>query len=340
MRLMGRIEWMRQLINTRRAEEGGDFYDPNAGIDPEVRDWAARLSLFPFENARVLPEGIAHHGVDQHGFVAGQTGKQVHLVYVRVTLEDEQEEGTGPIPGILIDWAREMRAEPHVVRIHFRSQSEGTAIEYFGHDQLQADLQAGDWFLRKLLRGRTARDCLRLVGGCPSKLELQIRRNLPGEPPERDLDPELLAIFGAVDVPAPEERAAYRGYVSLGMRVDTLPHPRVETSFLSLGALLRSTHLNDEHFIFTCSCGAPQCSDIWSGVDTVHEDGLLVWRLRSFAPRRLVVFDRDQYREEILTKVRAALVLQKEMGPDVHIGAGESRERIESALFVAEEAAA
>jgi hypothetical protein len=333
------VDWMRVKLNLTRSEASADYYDPDAGIDPEVRDWAASLSLFPFAHARISPERFTRDGEYQDGFMFGQAGKTSHLVFVRVTVGEEQAEGAGPMPGILIDWAREIKAEPHAVRVHLRPQGEGTAVEHFGHEELERELKAGDHWRRALIGRRTARDYLRLVGGRLSKLEVKVRHSPPGAWPRQessDTSPDeglLKKIFGESDN---EETRPFPGSVSLGVCVDTLP-PEMDGWWISMGRLARSARESDEHYIFTCSCGAPGCAGLTRGVETVHEDGLVVWRIRGIRPRRVVVFDREQYRQEILSKVREALAVHKEMGPEAYLGASDRRECVEAMVYYAEE---
>jgi hypothetical protein len=339
--MMGPISWIRIPVDARRSEGSVDFYDPNGGLDKEVRDRGARLSLLPFENARVNPERVAWNGVNQFGFVFGQAGGIGHLVYVRVTVGDEQETGTGPVPGILIDLARELKAEPHVVRVHLRSEGEGTAVEYFGHDELERALkEGGDYWRRRLLGARTAREYLRLAGGRISRLEVRVVHQPPGEWPKREFgvsaeEKLLREIFGE-SAEGEEERNDFPGSVSLGLSVDTLP-PEMLRYTISLSGLVASASESDEHFIFSCSCGCPQCSGIWRGVEVVDEDGLVVWRIRGISPRRVVVFERAQYRREVLTKVREALSVHKGMGPKAWLGASDRAEWVEAALYRAGE---
>ena len=318
-----------------RGDAGGDYYNPNAGISPELQEHAASFSLSFFNRLRLQPRHILRDGAEQPGFMYVEVGDTAHLVYVRVTLNDEQEVGTGPIPGILIDRAREQDAQPHVVRIHFREVENGVGIEYFGHDELERELRAGDWWRRQLLHRRTARDYLRLVGGGTSTVEVLVRHDPPGMRQPEPMEPAMQEIFGKPD----DTPYFFVGSVELGLRMDPDPRTRLNC-IISICRLLESTHHHDEFYIFTCSCGTPMCSDIWAGVDVAHEDGLLVWRMRGNKPRRVLVFDHDQYRHEIFTKVRSVLALHKAMGPAALIGAGESRERIEAALFAAEDAAA
>jgi hypothetical protein len=209
-------------------------------------------------------------------------------------------------------------------------------VEYFGHDELERALKEGrDYWHRKLLGGRTARDCLRLVGGRVSKLELRVEHQPPGEWPEeerRDSAEEKLLqeIFGV------REPGQFSGSVVIRLSVDRLP-PHTSRRSICLSALVRSTTESDEHFIFSCSCGVASCAGIYRGVETVHEDGLVVWRVRGIWPKRLVVFEREQYRSEVLTKVREALALYKGMGSEANLGASDRAEVVEGALYRAGE---
>ena len=73
-------------------------------------------------------------------------------------------------------------------------------------------------------------------------------------------------------------------------------------------------------------------------MEVVHEDGLIVKRDRNVKPMRVAVFDRRQYRNEILMKVRQALRLNSELGPEAYFGAGDRLELFTVALKRAEEA--
>lgn len=313
------------------------FYDPNSQIDPQTRYEACQYSLSVFHRGKV-----SAHQVDTgspNSFLLGLAGDRRYLVYVRVTLEDEQEQGNGPMPGILIDTAQEMNAEPHVVRVHLRSDHGGTTIKYFGHDELEREFKRGEPWRRVLLRGKAARDYFRLVGGRLSKLELTVRHHPPGKRPEKpvaELDYVNLLLEGSVECLTEEEPPPFLGTVWLDLRVDTLT-PELEGHTISMGSLVRSSTDSDEFSILTCDCGSPECAGIWRGIEVVHEDGLVVWRVRGIRPRRVVVFDRGQYRQEILSKVRAALALHKELGEKAQLGAGDRRESVERALYCAEE---
>lgn len=313
-------------------------YDPNSHIDPEIRDRAKIHSRFPFDQARVPV-----HEVDTgapNSFIVGRAGNRLHLVYVRVTFEDDQEEGAGPMPGMLIDMAKEMDAEPHIVRVHYRKQGGGTGIEYYGHDELERILKSGDHWRRALVGKRTVRKYLALTKGRMSKLEVEVVCRQPGDPPwtvpnvYEIISPEekeLRKILGEENYDWDAAKRNYPGDVFLRLRVDTFL-PGLENRTISIGALAASAIDSDEHFIFTCSCGTPGCAGIWRGVEVVHEDGLVVWRDRGVRPMRIAVFDQKEYRREILKKVRQALALHKEMGPEASFGASDRREMVENVL--------
>lgn len=312
------------------------FYDPNLHVAPDDIEIALSFSCFAFRRARIEPRGMTDPPVNS--FLYAEAGTERHLVYVRVTQNDEQEDGPGPMPGILIDQALELDAKPHVVRVHSRPGNDGIGREYsyFGHGELERKLKVGDWWQRQVLHGRTARDYLRITGGRPSKLEVLVKHDPPGVQPQCDSWEDNPLLEGMVITEPEEPPPPYRGSVELQLRVDTKKPVRME-SFISIRALVQSTYLNDEHYIFTCSCGVPGCSSIWAGVDVAREDGLVVWRMRGNKPRRVLVFDREQYRQEIFAKVRTALALHKEMGPDAFIGANDWRAGVESALYYAED---
>ena len=323
-------------LNLTRADAAGNFYDPDAGIDPSLRIHAAILSAREAGTWQ-FPETFSttdETGKLPPGFLHVQLGPVAHLIYVRVSLGQEQETGTGPLPGILIDQARIYGAQPHVVRVHFGREDDRVRIEYFGHEELEHELKSSEWWRRKLAHRRTARDCLRLVGGKVSRLDVSIKHTPAGtlpSPRAQDTPEELLlrAIFKEDQAMATTHDA-----VELALSVDPDPLTRLGR-FISISALLESTHLNGESYIFTCSCGYPECTGIAAGVNVIHEDGLIVWRMRGSHPRRLLVFDQEQYRLEILTKVRQALDLHRTMEPDAELGASERPEWVMAKLVQA-----
>lgn len=312
-----------------------DFYDPDAGLDPKLREKACSYSLFLFNRLRLTPCHVCDKatGNDLPGFIYVEAGGAAQLVFVRVTVEGEMETGTGPLPGILIDQAREYNARPHVLRVHFRLCEEGgVGTEYFGHDELEREWKQTEWWRRKLLHGRTARDCLRLAGGQPFHLEVQVKYDQPGIRTPNP-DPKLTEMFKENST----EPYFFGGAVELALKVTPDPRTPTNRGCIWVSALLASTYRNDELYIFNCDCGSPECAGILAGVDVVNEDGLVVWRMRGNNPCRLLVFDCEQYRREIITQVRAALAWAKETGPKtLFVGASDIK-WVEAALYRAEE---
>lgn len=335
------VTWMRKQINLSRSGAGAaGGYDPNRGLDEEVRDWAASLSVWPFESALIQPQGVRWNGEHHPDLIFADAGDTGHLVYVRVTLGDEQETGTGPMPGVLTDMARDIRAEPHVVRVHLSPAKEGTNIDYFGHSELAQTLQSGNHWNRRLIGRRTARDYLGLVGGRLSKLTLHVAQEPPGKWPKverpapvTEEEKLLREIFGET---GEEELNDFPGSLSMIVSVDTLS-PQLSLATISLTALANSAVKSGEHFIRTCTCGAPECAGIWRGIETVHEDGLVVWRVRGMRPRRVAVFDREQYRSEVLSKLRDIVALKREMDPRAWFAGSDDLQMVEAALRRAEQ---
>lgn len=185
-----------------------------------------------------------------------------------------------------------------------------------------------DWWRRKLLHGCTAREYLQLTGGV-SRLEVVIRQT-PAGMVRPDPNEPVNPLLSDLDLGERNLEPYYRpGSVELALRI--VPDPKTHFSgyYISAEALLASTFSNDEFHIFTCECGSPECAGIKSGVDVVHEDGLVVWRMRGISPRRVVVFDSPQYRGEILEKIRAGLIAHRELGADACFNERRETEGIE-----------
>lgn len=320
-----RLPWE---LNTARSDSSLDPGNPNAGLNPEVISKGVGLiqSVFHQEGARI--ESLPFDGPGRTGFILGRAGDTLHLAFVRVTVEDEEVEegGTAPIPGILIDASLAMGAEPHLVRVHVRRRGGHTFVSSFGAEELARALRESmPQFKRELLGGRTVGECLRLVRGRLSRLALKLVVEPPGEWPRREIEdsPEWKAVEEIFKSVPQEPPGKFPGRVSVKVEVDTLP-PAMFCHHVSLGDLARSAAESGELEIFTCSCGMAPCAGIWRGVQVVHEDGLVVWRIRGIAPRRLVVFNRAQYRCEILTTLHDVLATHDAMGPEAIIDAGRA----------------
>jgi hypothetical protein len=71
---------------------------------------------------------------------------------------------------------------------------------------------------------------------------------------------------------------------------------------------------------------------VWSGVQVVHEQGLVVWRIRGLSPRRVVVFEREQYRQEVFRIIREALSAHRQLEQDAWLGANDHPDALETTL--------
>jgi hypothetical protein len=244
---------------------------PNAHLTPEtVRDVLC-VAANAFRRCNMQPRQAEFDGCDS--FIAGELGRKRFLVYVRITQGDEQEQGCGPVPGILIDAAVEQEAEPHLIRVHTRRVGEGTAFTYFGYEEFIRHVLSHDAeFAASLLAPRKFSDYVRLLKGNISKLELGLRE-------EGDAGWLTLQIDGAEPY----------GYV------------------ICPASLLASSRKSDDYEIFTCTCGHAGCNGIHRGVRVVHEGSLTLWKAYYARGRRVFLFDQEEYRHEILKKCKNAL---------------------------------
>ncbi len=310
-------------------KEINKLYDPNFHIDIKTRHKACQHSMFVFNRARLVAREVDSES--PNSIIACRMANRLHLVYVRVTFDDEQENGAGPLPGILIAKAKEMDAEPHVVRVHYKDAGTGRFINYFGHDELERVFKSGDHWRRRLIGKRKAKDYLALANGRLSKLELKVccckSKKLSQE--EEYLDNILSS--ADTEEASKVQKNNYPGEVFLELRVDTFTS-EFEKRPISITALTESSIDSDEFYIYTCTCGVPECANIEHGVEVVHEDGLVVWRDRDVKPKRIAVFDRKDYRNEILTKVRQALALYSDLGKGAYLGPGDRLEFVKAAL--------
>ncbi|RBP36074.1 hypothetical protein DES53_11822 [Roseimicrobium gellanilyticum] len=117
-----------------------------------------------------------------------------------------------------------------------------------------------------LLAPRTFQDYVRLLGGKVSTLKLELRVENPNE--------RWLTL--KVD-----------GGTPYGSAICTVN-------------LLDSTRLSGDFHIFTCACGHAGCNRIYRGVRVVHEGACTLWKAYYAKGRKLFLFDREQYRAEIL----------------------------------------
>jgi hypothetical protein len=245
-------------------------------------------------------------GAGCNSLLLGELSGKRFVVYVRITLEDETEDGVGPTPGVLVDAARELDAEPHLIRVHMRKVGGGTGFAYFGYQEFIDAVLANEseWNLA-LLHGKRVSDYLHLVH---NKLSLLRIENVIAE------NSVKLRLF--VD-----EHEPYSGTIDAGY-------------------LLRSTIRSDEYEIFTCSCGVAGCAGIWRGVIVVNEGPYTLWKAYYAKGRKIFVFDRSEYRREILLKVKEAVEYVRSGKDRCFVPYDHGFEYLEKALYEADESPA
>lgn len=164
---------------------------------------------------------------------------------------------------------------------------------------------------RVLLKGKTEDDFLRLVKGKISRLELRIEAGRFG-----GLDPattaEEIALRKAFDEPVEGSPHTRDGW-SMHLLVDDKP---LINGPVDLGELIKSTYCSGERFIFTCTCGVAECAGFWTGVVVATDGKLTVWKAYGLRPRRVFVFDRNQYQNEIIGKMTEVLELVRKRPRD------------------------
>jgi hypothetical protein len=126
----------------------------------------------------------------------------------------------------------------------------------------------------------------------------------PGDPAVRRLDLDCLNL-------RVQQRDGFegteRGHIAVEIHIngEHLPTHATDPAELS-----RSVLDSREYFFNTCSCGSPQCADIWNGIHVRHEPGIVAWyvplefkgsgeagrRLRE----RVYRFDWNAYRAQVL----------------------------------------
>lgn len=238
---------------------------PNSHLPAETIEYVLCVAANAFRRCHMQPSQAEYQGCDS--LLYGELGAKRFLVYVRITRDDEQETGTGPVPGVLIDAAAEYDAEPHLMRIHITTVGEGYGFQYWGYKEFIEHVLAHDAErAATLLAPRTFQDYVGLLKGRISTMELDLRMEKPNE--------RWLTL--KVD-----------GEVPYGSAICT-------------ASLLDSTRLSDDFYIFTCTCGHAGCNGIFRGVRVVHQGAHTLWKAYHAKGRKLFLFDREQYRTEIL----------------------------------------
>ena len=249
-----------------------DSDHPNAHLDDEMVQRGVKQAACAFRRCRMTPR-TPETGHGRNSLLLGDLFGKRFVVYVRITLDDETEDGVGPTPGVLIEAAQELDAEPHVIRVHIERLDGETMYEYFGYREfIDAVLANESEWNHALLPGRSVSDYLCLVHNKLSRLRI--------------------------------ENVVSEKAVKLQLLVDGQePYPGT----IDAGNLLRSTIQSDEYDIFTCTCGEAGCAGIWRGVIVVNEGPYTLWKAYFAKGRRIFVFDRSRYRREILLKVKEAV---------------------------------
>lgn len=111
-------------------------FHPNADIAENVIRCAFSGVGFMFEQVGLEPRYV-ETDEERNSLLFGELQGKRFLVYVRITMEEESETGTGPIPGLLMKVAQELEAEPHVIRVHMRKEGAGYGLTYFGDKEFK-----------------------------------------------------------------------------------------------------------------------------------------------------------------------------------------------------------
>lgn len=279
------------------------LYDPNGELSEDELRTAQIAGDRAFHSCRIQTKQFIYKGCKT--LVYGEMGSQKHLVYARVTHSENEEDGTGSMPQVLLDAANEIGAEPHVVRVY---EETGGWLKFWGVDELEKTLKSNTKEWRSiLLKGKTVSEFARLVKGKISRLELIVEYILDDNP----VSPEEALLRQLFNEPV---ESAKKDQPILAIRL-TVDGKAVSRTTIGLSALAASCHGDGEHFIFTCSCGTPGCAEVNRGVVVATEDGLTVWKAYSMNPKRVFVFDHKQYQAEILEKLKVFCECYKKL-PD------------------------
>ena len=266
--------------------------DPNGELSEDEVATGQRTAAGPFHRCHVKPELV--QGYPCRTLVLGALGGKRYLIYARVTRLEAEEQGTGPMPLVLFDAARELQAEPLVVRVNMAPFGSGIVFKYFGVDEAERLLKSNSAYQAVLLRGKTVNDFRRLLHGKINHFELQI---------EQVAYSRWRSAFANPRLPESERtRLEPKRHVTgwaLRLVVDGEP---VKTPVISLRHLVRSTFLNDGHYIFTDETG-DNVDDIPAAI-VVSDGNATLWKAHGLKPRRVWLFERQQYRAEVLSRVQ------------------------------------
>lgn len=280
------------------ADFESKLYDPNGELSEEELRWASITLGGVFRRCQIKPQQFSYKGCNT--LVYGEMASKKYLVYVRVTHSADEEDGTGPMPLVLIDAANEIGAEPHVVRMDLARVGQGFGLKYWGCDELENALRSNTKELHSImLKGKTVKDFLRLAKGKISRLDLVVE----AVPVGGCISPEEIQLRKIFDEPT---EPAQDGALNLSVKL-LVDGRALSNATIDLVALAQSCYQSDEHYIFTCTCGMPECAGIDSGVVAVTENGFTVWKVYGLEHKHVFVFDHKQYRAEVLEKLKASI---------------------------------
>ncbi len=226
-----------------------------------------------FRRCGINPLTIPESQFGCNSLLRGKFGGFDVVVYVRTTVGDEQENGTGPVPEVLNEAASDLFAEPYVIRVHIDEAGHESALTYFGYDEFIEDVSTEVAENNaELIEPRRISDYQRMLKGHISELLIEVD----------------YVDCGAGDTLA-KLRLKVDGRVPFAGTID----PRT---------LLCSTTVGYIYNIFTCSCGYAGCAGIDHGVRVFHDDDLILWKAYYARGRKVFLFNKNQYKAEILRK--------------------------------------
>ena len=262
--------------------------DPNSQLPDKVINLGLEAACGAFERCK-MP---AQRPLDLSGcksFLFGELGKHRFLVYVRITwengvdyhvdmIDDVPEDATESMPEVLLEAAKEISAEPHMMRVHLRTNQYGVGFSYRGYEEfVEAVIAHAEAWNATLLSGKTVEQFRTLAKGRLSILRLEL-----------SMDAESIDYRLLIDGEEPYDGA------------------------IAIDQLVRSTARNDDYWIFTCGCGEAGCAGIWRPVIIVSDGPYTLWKAYYAKRRRIFLFDRDAYRKEIWTFVQKVVEMARE----------------------------
>jgi hypothetical protein len=75
--------------------------------------------------------------------------------------------------------------------------------------------------------------------------------------------------------------------------------PYAEGDIVDVEGLLASLESDGEHFIFSCSCGMPECSGWTTGIKVLHQGGVIRWIDENHG--KTWHFDKNKMEEDLKT---------------------------------------